>query len=189
MKTLLVLAVVLSAAPAHARPAKGQSATVFTLGDNVSFFFSMREESPGSSEKTVVWQRWQLSCRKNGTCTGLTFYKLSDDGPGEPCHVGMEDVGDRFQTVRFDLTAGDVAVKVTDEGLGTGELRIRFDPKSNAIRTAEVAFLQKADSAEDIADSPFARDKDEIRKFRMPLKSSIVRPACVFLEEGAAPLP
>ncbi|MEQ1918882.1 MAG: hypothetical protein ABL955_06750 [Elusimicrobiota bacterium] len=159
------------------------------MGDRVSFFFSMKEANPQYPEKTVVWQRWQLSCKKSGDCSSLIFYKLSDSGAGHPCSISQESHDTaKIATIRFDLAAGAVVVKVDEYHLGAGDLRIEFDPKTYRIRSAEVDFIQKAESPDEQDSSPFARDQDEIRKFRMPERSSVVRPACVFHEEGAQPL-
>ena len=188
--SLAVFAVLFSASPSAAGyPAKGRGASVSIMGDSVSFFFSMKEANPQYPEKTVVWQRWQLSCKKSGDCSSLIFYKLSDSGAGHPCSISMESHDTaKFSTLRLDLVAGTAVVKVTEYHLGAGELHIEFDPKTFRIRTAEVDFIQKAESAEEQASSPFARDQDEIRKFRMPSLSSVVRPTCVFHEEGSQPL-
>jgi len=179
-----------ASARAEGRPAKGRGAEVFIMGDSVTFFFSMKEAAPQYPEKTVIWQRWQLSCKKDGRCSGLSIYKLSDMGEGRPCSVGLDaHIGARYEKVKFDLAAGAVVVRIEDPLLGEGDLKIGFDPKTLRIRTAEVDFLQKADSPEEIESSPFAQEEDEVRKFRLPEASSIARNACVFLVEGAAPLP
>lgn len=186
----LLLVLVLAAPLRATRPAKGRGAEVMIYGDRVSFFFSMKEEAPKSFEKQVLFQRWQLSCKKSGDCSGLTIYKLSDGGAGTPCSVSQDNLATaRYETVRFDLAAGEAVVTVNDALMGKGDLRIRFDPKTLGIRAAEIVFVQKAATAEELAEDPMAPDQDEIRKFRMPAKSTVVRPACVFLEEGAEPLP
>lgn len=166
------------------RSAKGRGAEVSVMGERVSFFFSMREEKP-DRDKNVIWQRWQLSCDKNGTCSGLVFYKLEDNGLGTPCSISQDAlIGSRYQVQQFDLAAGQVVVRVNDIHLGEGDLRISFDPKTYAMTKAEIDFLMKDDP-----ENPFGSGQDEIRKFRMPAQSSLIKPACVFLEEGAAKLP
>lgn len=178
MRFLLPLLLVLFSA--GFRPARGRGAEVFVLGDRVSFFFSMRELSPDDEAKRVVWQRWQLSCGKSGTCGSLNLYKLEDPGAGAPCSVRQDPlVGARFQVKRFDLASGEVVVNVQDALMGAGDLRISFDPKSKAMTKAEADLVIKGDP----------EDEDEVRRFRMPAASSIIKPACVFLEEGAGKLP
>lgn len=180
----------LPSAFAAPRPVKGRSAEVMIYGDRVSFFFSMKEAAPKSFEKQVVYQRWQLSCKRSGDCSGLTIYKLSDGGAGAACSISQDQlIGARYRTVKLDLAAGEAAVEIDEPLMGKGELRIRFDPKSLGIRSAEIDFIVKAATAEELAADPMAPDQEEIRKFRLPAKSSVVRPSCVFLEEGAEPLP
>lgn len=178
MKFLLLL--LLALASVGFRPARGRGAEVFIMGDRISFFFSMRELDPVDAAKRVVWQRWQLSCGKSGTCSGLNLHMLEDAGAGTPCSVRQDPlVGARFQVKRFDMAAGEVVVNVNDALLGAGDLRISFDPGSKAMKKAEVDLV--------IEDEP--GDPPEVRRFRMPAASSIVKPACVFLEEGAGKLP
>jgi len=184
MKTFLTLAAVaaLAASPAlAARSAKGKTAEVMVYGDRVAFFFSMKETTkPPFSDENVVWQRWQLGCKKDGQCTRLVFYKLMDSGAGTPCSIDQDNHSiARFETERFDMAAGEVAVKVSDL-IGTGVLKIRFDPEAFKISSAEVDFVSKGD--------PEEGDPDETRSFRLPVKSAVVRPACVFVTEGAEPL-
>lgn len=179
MKFLLLLLLVSSSV--GFRQARGRGAEVFIMGDRISFFFSMREVDPEDAAKRIVWQRWQLSCAKSGTCTGLNLHMLEDAGAGAPCSVRQDPLaGARFQVKRFDMAAGEVVVNVHDALLGTGDLRISFDPRSKAISKAE------ADLAIKDPDDP---EEDELRRFRMPAASSIIKPACVFLEEGAGKLP
>lgn len=180
MRSLLLLTLVLFTA--GFRQARGRGAEVFIMGDRVTFFFSMREVNPGDTAKRVVWQRWQLSCGKSGICGSLNLHMLEDAGAGAPCSVRQDPlVGARFQVKRFDLAAGEVVVNVHDALMGAGDLRISFDPKSMAMTKAEADLVLKGD--------PEEGEEDEVRRFRMPAASAIIKPACVFLEEGAGKLP
>lgn len=180
MKFLLLLLLALSSV--GFRQARGRGAEVFVLGDRVTFFFSMRELNPGDPGKRIIWQRWQLSCGKDGACRGLNLHMLEDAGAGVPCSVRQDPlVGARFQVKRFDMAAGEVVVNMRDALMGAGDLRISFDPKSKAMTKAEVDLVVKGDPEED--------GEDEVRRFRMPAASSVIKPACVFLEEGAGKLP
>lgn len=180
MKLLLLLLLVLTSA--GFRQARGRGAEVFIMGDRVTFFFSMRELAPEDAAKRIVWQRWQLSCGKSGTCSGLNLHMLEDAGAGAPCTVRQDPlVGARFQVKRFDMAAGEVVVNVHDALMGAGDLRISFDPRSKAVTKAEADLVIKGDPEDD--------GEDEVRRFRMPAASSIIKPSCVFLEEGAGKLP